>query len=549
MAADNTPNGPPRRILALVTTGGFTHGTPVLEICRVLARRGHTIDFATCAGQEGWVADFPFVSRVYSFAEGPSEAEYEAHYRRMLMHDPAKGIGPALCLAKTTRRDFIVADFFVDAAALDMQVEFGVPCAVVYPQMPFLMAPVPCIPGQPGFQVDMTALTREHASMWARLRNETVILWALPHIVPWMRWRNAMRRGARVKHKVPSEPKPNFLVLVNSFFGLEMPKELPPLIAAIGPVLADEYPALDSTSSRFMDSHSRTIYIALGTHVILPERDVLKIFSGLVLALDAGFINCVIWSRANGEVINLGGVLDGKHPDFLIPLFAPQRSILYHPNTALYLTHGGGSSAQEALFHGVRVVDSIKNDGSLKRVLTLGIYFDQLSNSAKLGIAGVGLSLDKFTFSPEEICTKIGELVQDKSGLFARNVERMKHIARVASKRKNLAADLVEEVMYDTELRFDKNGKEILPMHLQTADARMSSWRAKNWDLYTAALGMLVLPFVGDEFVQITESDRLNNNSDKATRIPLSPECIRGGQVMLLVPVVGSGRFLGDGEQ
>ncbi|RYP74562.1 hypothetical protein DL769_003989 [Monosporascus sp. CRB-8-3] len=498
MAADNTPNGPPRRILALVTTGGFTHATPVLEICRVLARRGHTIDFATCAGQEGWVADFPFVSRVYSFAEGPSEAEYEAHYRRMLMHDPAKGIGPVmqskylwdacwpdvyarlktLCLAKTTRPDFIVADFFVDAAALDMQVEFGVPCAVV----------------------DMTALTSEHASMWARLRNEMVIFWALPHIIPWMRWRNAMRRGAGVKHKVPSGPKPNFLVLVNSFFGMEVPKDLPPLIAAIGPVLADEYPALDSTSSRFMDSHSRTIYIALGTHVILPQRDVLKIFSGLVLALDAGFINGVIWSvsktprkefnttqnlqRANGEVINVGDVLDGKHPDFLVPLFAPQRSILDHPNTALYLTHGGGSSAQEALFHGVRV-------------LTLGIYFDQLSNSAKLRMAGVGLSLDKFTFSPEEICTKIGELVQDKSRLVARNVERMKRIARVASKRKNLAADLVEEVMYDTELRFDKNGKEILPMHLQTADARMSSWRAKNWDLYTAGLGMLVLPFVG----------------------------------------------------
>ncbi|KAB5536495.1 major facilitator superfamily domain-containing protein [Coniochaeta sp. 2T2.1] len=133
MATDNSLNGPPRRILALVTTGGFTHAAPVLEICRVLASRGHTIEFTTCAGQEGWVAEYPFVSRVHSFAEGPSEAECEAHYRRMMAHDPAKGIGPVmkskylwdacwpdvytrlkgLCGDKTTRPDFILPSSFI----------------------------------------------------------------------------------------------------------------------------------------------------------------------------------------------------------------------------------------------------------------------------------------------------------------------------------------------------------------------------------------------------------------------------------------------------
>ncbi|RKU48802.1 hypothetical protein DL546_006141 [Coniochaeta pulveracea] len=492
---------------------------PVLEVCRVLAHRGHTIEFATCAGQEGWVKDFPFVSRVHSFGEGPTEAECEAHYRRMLKHNPEEGIGSimqskylwdsgwpdvytrlkALCSDKTTRPDYIVADFFVDAAALDMQVEFRVPCAVMYPQMPFLMAPSPYIPGQPGFQVEMTALTSEHASLWARFRNEMVLLWALPHIIPWMRWRTAMRRKLGVKHKVPAGPKPSYLVLVNSFFGLEIPKDLPPLIAAVGPVLSDEYPPLGETYSRFLNSHTRTIYIALGTHVILPEGDLFKLLSGLILALDAGFIDAVIWSvsktprkefntaqtlhRANGDVIRVGDLMEGKHPDFMFPVFAPQRSILDHPSTALYLTHGGGSSAQEALFHGVRV-------------LTLGIFFDQLSNSAKLRMAGVGMSLDKFKYSAEEVCTKVGDLVQDTTGHIARNVERMRRIARVASRRKELAADLIEEVMYDTELRFDEDGKELLPMHLQTADARMSAFRAKNWDLCTAAVGIAVVPFV-----------------------------------------------------
>jgi hypothetical protein len=55
-------------------------------------------------------------------------------------------------------------------------------------------------------------------------------------------------------------------------------------------------------------------------------------------------------------------------------------------------------------------------------------------------------------------------------------VLRLQRIAHVA--------DLIEELMYNNELRF-KDGKELRPMHLQTADMRMSVSKAKNWNLYT----------------------------------------------------------------
>lgn len=70
----------------------------------------------------------------------------------------------------------------------------------------------------------------------------------------------------------------------------------------------------------------------------------------------------------------------------------------------------------------------------------------------------------------------------------------MKRIAHVTAKRKDYAADLVEELMYDNELRFDDEGKELRPMHLQTADMRMPAYKAKNWDLYAvSALGGVAL--------------------------------------------------------
>ncbi|KAL0935022.1 UDP-glucosyl transferase family protein (cytochrome P450) [Colletotrichum truncatum] len=500
-----------RRILLVSTVGGFTHAAPILELGAVLAARGHEVHFGTNSGQEQWASTYPSVSRVHSFGPALPDGEARLHYTRMTKWRPSDGIGSImeskylfdsywpdtyfhlreLVLDPATKPDMIIADFFVDAAAKDMMIEFGVPIAVMWPQMPYLLAPVSYIPGQSGFQVDFTP-TSENASMWSRIRNEMVMFWALPHITAWLWWTKKMRKQHGVKHPLPLATKPGHLVFVNSFFGLEPPKDLPPLMAAVGPILSDEYPQLEDKFKTFLEFHDKTIYIALGTHVVLPNEDLGKLIRGLILALDEGHINGVIWSigsagrrdsdrtasfnRADGSTLTVGDIFDEKHADFLAPTFAPQRAILEHVHTRVYLTHGGGSSANETLFHGTPV-------------LVMGFFFDQLSNSSRLVEAGVGLAMDKFDFRPDEIATKIARIVTDPDNSVGRNVERMKRIAHVASRRKYLAADLVEEVIHDHELRF-KDGKELRPMHLQTADMRMPLWKAKNWDLWAASLSM-----------------------------------------------------------
>ncbi|CAD0099076.1 unnamed protein product [Aureobasidium mustum] len=497
-----------RRILAVVTTGGFTHAG---EYCAaVLAERGHVVEFATNAGQEDWAKYCPTIQTVHSFGSGPSDEEMEAHYRRMILWNPASGLS-AIMESKylfdsywtdtylhlkdivsdtNTRPDFIIADFFADAAVKDMMVEFGVPIAIMYPQMPSLMAPVSYVPGQPGFQIDSN-LTSEHASILSRIKNEMVVFWALPSILKWLQWTKAMRMKVDVMHKSPSDPKPDYLVLVNSFFGLEVPKDLPPSIVPCGPILADSYMELDEKHAEFLSRHKRVLYVALGTHIILQGTDVTKILDGLIRALDEQHIDGVIWAvgssprkdfphaqsftRAGQCPRTLGGMLDQADPDFMFPLFAPQRAILEHKSTVLFLTHGGGSSANEALYHGVPV-------------LTLGFFFDQLSNSARLRNAGVGLSLDKLNYTSSEICVSIAIIVGDLDSRFAQDVKRMKGIARIASKRKYLAADMIEQSVIDEEYRV-LNNKEMHPRYLQTADMRMSTWRARNWDLWLLTFG------------------------------------------------------------
>lgn len=276
----------------------------------------------------------------------------------------------------------------------------------------------------------------------------------------------------------------------------------------VGPILSENYPQLDGRYRKFLDTHDKTVYIALGTHIALPGADLTKVLQGLILALDAEHINGVIWSvgpsprkefdrskrleRLNGSSILIGDILNGEHQDFMFPSFAPQRAILEHSSSRLYLTHGGGSSANEALFHGTPV-------------LVMGFFFDQLCNSSRLVEAGVGLAMDKFDFASREMADKIGHIVTDADGRIKRNVERMKRIAKSASRRKHLAIDVMEEVIYDHKLRF-RDGKELRPMHLQTADMRMSIWKARNWDLWAVSLSVVavggIVCFIGAKHVR-----------------------------------------------
>ena len=184
-------------------------------------------------------------------------------------------------------------------------------------------------------------------------------------------------------------------------------------------------------------------------------------------------------------------MLANKHPDWLFPFVAPQCAILDHESTTkLYFTHGGGSSANEALYHG-------------KPLIAMGFFFDQIANTSRLVAAGVAESLNKFRFTSNELYAKAKQILQpdenDHGSSYLRNVLRMKRIAHVAAHRRDYAADLVEELMYDNELRFspdDQEGgsRESRPMHLQTADMRMPAYKAKNWDLYAVCfLGASVL--------------------------------------------------------
>src|SRR5699024_4526745 len=113
--------------------------------------------------------------------------------------------------------------------------------------------------------------------MWLRIRNESVDVSSLGPILKWMNWTRRMRRANSVHYPTHNIQKPDYLVLVNSCFGLEAPRDLPPTCALAGPLLGPTYPPLDDSCQAFLSNRRSVLYIARGTHVILSNHDTTKI--------------------------------------------------------------------------------------------------------------------------------------------------------------------------------------------------------------------------------------------------------------------------------
>jgi UDP:flavonoid glycosyltransferase YjiC (YdhE family) len=495
---------------------------PILQICTILAARGYTIEFATLLGREKLVNAYQFVSKVHTIGRAITEEEDEQAYLLFSKFDGETfhGRSDAIKFKKLfdsfwtdtykrlkecvdeSRPDFIFADYQVEAAK-DVAREFCIPFAVLWPQIPWFMVPQRWIPGVTGAQT--RCISAENASMYDRLYESMFILRWFPHLLDLGLWTITMRRRAGVKSIPFFHKKPDHLVFVNYFFGIELARDLPPLIQAVGPILADEYPPLGFEEQEFLKQRRKVAYVAFGTHMILSAPQIEKLLRGLQMSMSAGQIDGVIWSikKTSRKQLDLEkslsnegfvdttwtDLLANKNPSWLFAYWAAQRAILEHQSTAIFVTHAGPSSANEGIFHGTPM-------------LTIPIGGDQIQEALRLEAAGVARRLKKTNFSENDVFDAVTIILKDENEKYRRNSGRLQGIAATASRRKHFAADLIEEHLHDWIYRFELDpkdetraetsnrnggrGMELSPMHLQTADARMTWIRLNSLDLLVA---------------------------------------------------------------
>ncbi|OAQ57610.1 UDP-glucosyl transferase family protein [Pochonia chlamydosporia 170] len=529
-----TTHGRQKRILVLVTGGGYTNAAPLFELASILASRGYLIEFGTLSGRDNWLSNWPFVSRFHIIGKAVPPNVEEENYLNMSKWDTdltsnwASVFKTKLFLESSwpevyaslkgivqdheSRPDFILADYWVEAAR-DVCLEHNIPLAMHWPQMPTAMLHAAYIPGTPGLQIDV--LTSEFATIWQRLKNAFAIYTSLPYYLQYRSATKRMRASMGVTRQPKVVSKPDYLCLTNSFFGLEAAKDLPPNVAAIGPVLSDSFVPLTEPLQMFLASRFRVLYISMGTHVLLSHDRLCQILRGSIASLGVGMVDGIIWaigSKARAQLVQselivlplldsakglgptsnisetVGGLLNNNHPSILFLEYAPQRAILQDDRIAVFLSHAGPSSANEAAFAGVPLI-------------TIPVYFDQIQYAMRLRDAGVSVPLKKETFKAHNVTTAISHIIEDsdRQGPIATNVRRLRSIAQTASRRKYLAADLIEETLADWEGRSIEMRVGVgrsRGMHLQTADTRMGWCKARNLDLW-AIVSAATLVLVG----------------------------------------------------
>ncbi|KAH8343689.1 hypothetical protein KR059_004431 [Drosophila kikkawai] len=225
--------------------------------------------------------------------------------------------------------------------------------------------------------------------------------------ISWVNWRwryeekhEALYRKyfPKIADKKPlSEITRNFaLVLVNQHFTLAPPRPLAPNVIEVGGMHIDHQPTpLPPDMENFVQGSGEdgVIFFSLGTNVrgnTLTEdrlRVLLETFESLPQR--------ILWKFDDEE-------LRGKPSNVLIRKWFPQQDILAHPKVKLFITHGGLQSTVESIHHGTPM-------------LGLPFFYDQFRNMDHVSQQGLGLVLNFWEMTSEELKTTILRLLEEKS--------------------------------------------------------------------------------------------------------------------------------------
>jgi glucuronosyltransferase/2-hydroxyacylsphingosine 1-beta-galactosyltransferase len=315
-------------------------------------------------------------------------------------------------------------------------------------------------------------------SLLARLAAATVeparlALAALPVLREARRVRRELGVTApRASAAAPSARFRHRLTLVNTFFGHESPRPLPPYVRLIGPVrsqgAASGPPRLEGEFAAFVDrlggDGARLVLLSFGQNCALTPPRLRALLGGLKRLLARGAVDGAVWSVSmtpEAWLVEAGLREPGALPDtVLVAPWVPQKLLLESKAVRAFVSHGGAESCGEAFL-------------SATPVLSVPHFSDQPRNSVLIQEAGAGLVLSKRALTPESVERALGRLVAEPS--FASAARRLRALAvsrgRLATER---AADEVEFVLHHGD------------GHLRPAGDGMSWLKRNDVDLYLA---------------------------------------------------------------
>ncbi|CAJ0768157.1 15909_t:CDS:2 [Entrophospora sp. SA101] len=483
----------PKNIIAITGVGGWSHLRRMLDVSQILSTRGFNITLLS-PGNYLPSPNYPNISQI---STGPafSPSDYPG-YDRLIeefvtlkeiyqLQQSANKYYPRLYkIYQQAIEEFnpglILCDGTFNFACFDAAYKSNIPTVSIASSFlgivtsPYISDPmIEC------------KTYMENESFWNRFKCEILKPLSLFYALnSYSNELNQYRAQVGVEPTFnPMERNKKSLFLVDTFYGFEVPQSSSPLYLDVGPILPDYIQSLSPELENFLSEHSRTIFVTFGTFFYTTKENNDILLKALIEAIDKKKIDGIIWSlgRTPKEKLPSFDLLNptmAKH--FHIANHVPQMALLAHENIKVILSHVGRNSCHELLYYGVPV-------------LSFPLAYDQYGNAERLEALNVGLTLNKLSLNVPEIIEKLDILLNDKK--IEKSCKRAKTLARINSKRKYRAADLIEYMIHANALDDrdeDDNDIDGLMREWITPDTRMGFFKGKYYDVYGAFFTILL---------------------------------------------------------
>ncbi|CAK6969085.1 UDP glucuronosyltransferase 5 family%2C polypeptide D1 [Scomber scombrus] len=194
--------------------------------------------------------------------------------------------------------------------------------------------------------------------------------------------------------------------LFRSDFVFEFPRPTMPNVIYIGGFQCKPAQPLPADLEEFVQSAGEhgVIIMTLGTLVNALPREV----ADEIASVFAKMPQKVIWRHKGEHPSTLGN-------NTLIVEWMPQKDLLGHPQTRVFVAHGGTNGVQEAIYHGVPV-------------LGIPLFFDQYDNLLRLQERGAGKIIELGNVNGHSFEQGLKEVLhQDR---YRQNMQRLSRLHR-----------------------------------------------------------------------------------------------------------------------
>ncbi|XP_071500003.1 UDP-glucuronosyltransferase 2C1-like [Diadema antillarum] len=253
------------------------------------------------------------------------------------------------------------------------------------------------------------------------------------------------------------------LVLVNSDFAVDFPFPLQPNVVTVGGLTTRPNKPLSEEWETFVKSSGKhgVVLFTLGTYAgsaMTPYE--MEKFARAFAAIP----QLIVWQMKEEPPASLQ-----LSSNIRIVKWMPQNDLLGHPSLKALVFHGGNNGMYEALYHGVPMV-------------VMPLIYDHPDVAARVVDRGMGVVVDFFSFSSEELTLAIQTVINNSS--YRHHTQRVSAIFKAHPQPPlERAAFWIEHVM--------KYGGD----YLRSSRTDLYIWQVYSLDVYAFLLLLVYLSY------------------------------------------------------